>query len=1430
MRERKSGVGIHDVYLLPRFVELQGALGRTEIRRLPWAVNDAMYRPPRLLLVRLLTALLLVVAGTAFAQDEDVLTAEALTNRSFRFSWSRGEEGGVNGTLGLGDEGRILGISSANESSWEIDEAGRLILRHEDGRVSTTFEEVAVEDGKYRFAGPFHFVEGIVHHLEETEEGATAPEQRGGSLPGPLGFTSQRIVCLDPGEETDFTLRSERVVAVRLVAVDEERDSVVGLVRRAKVRVAIDGEEHTLRCAPYVMPTVIGELRIQADTTTAWTELPKRVQFSLWDAVDPIVDPTRFGFPLRDYRLFAHGLQGYNEPVHLGRGDGDPGGAVFPHSYGIDFAGFEGEQDVLACVEGTVLRLLPDAILVNIIDDQGVIWEYHHLDSIAPHLTVGRRVAKGEKIGVLGRSGPSGNFSHLHVGIHASREHMEAGNYTRRINYYPWIVEAWRSEYGDGPLAVAGAHAVARVDQTVRFDASGSIPADSPIVSRRWELPDGSTAEGNDAEHVFTTPGIHVVTLRVRDAAGREDFDFRKVKVYSRDEAETLLPALFVTSIPTLNARAGEAVRFKIWLHGAEEHPFHVDFGDGEARRGCASFEVIEHVFGAPGRYVVTASATVEGIPTTTKQEVVVRPGPAPEGREGASREEIEHDWLHQDYHAIELPEVLDREREQWRATHLRSGEAGPEPASLATLSCFVSESDAVVERRMIARVLEEIGPASPSLRHEFEALAAAAPPGRDPRWKQLYLRACTSRRAQRLAPLLAHATRFVFNQHPHVPGSWKYTEALSDSPAYRHFRPGSSLEFLEFDGTVGRVRPLLEDPHGMIRNPDVWYDGDRILFAWKKSDREDDYHLYEMTVATGAIRQLTEGLGVADYEGVYLPDGDIVFSSSRCVQTVDCNWVEVSNLFTMSGDGEYLRRLGFDQVHTIFPTVADDGRVLYTRWEYNDRAQIYPQALFQMNPDGTGQREFYGNNSWFPTNLIHARQIPGSRHVVAIVTGHHTPAHGKLGIIDPAQGRQEAEGIELLAPPRRADAVRIDVYGMEGMQFQYPWPIDEERFLVSLALPTAEGKLGRFNLYLVDRDGGRELLVTGAQTGEGKGCRQIIPLAPRPKPHARPSAVDWRSEKGTVYMQDVYEGPGLAGIERGTIDRLRVVGLEYRAAGVGHAQQQGKGGFADVSTPVAIGNGSWDVKVVYGSAKVHEDGSAFFEVPARVPLYFQALDEDGFAVQTMRSWTTLMPGEAQSCVGCHEGQNDTVRAQRQRPRALAAGPQPLDPFFGPPHGFSYTAEVQPIFDRNCVSCHDAGGDAPDLSGELVHLPEMKRMVARSYLELTHTENERGDCDHPLVNWIDCMSEPTLLPPDHRGSRTSGLMRLLKDGHEGVTLTAEELETIACWIDLLVPYCGDYLEHATWSDEERAHYEHFAAKRRHQEELERAGIRALLDR
>jgi len=188
---------------------------------------------------------------------------------------------------------------------------------------------------------------------------------------------------------------------------------------------------------------------------------------------------------------------------------------------------------------------------------------------------------------------------------------------------------------------------------------------------------------------------------------------------------------------------------------------------------------------------------------------------------------------------------------------------------------------------------------------------------------------------------------------------------------------------------------------------------------------------------------------------------------------------------------------------------------------------------------------------------------------------------------------------VQLIAPIRAAEPVQVDRYALDGNQFQYPYPVTEEWFLVTLALPTPKGRLGRFNIYLIDRDGRRELLVEGDESGEGAGCRQIVPLAPRPAGHVRPDAVDYRSRTGTVFMRDVYEGPGLAGIPRGTIDRLRVVGLEFRAAGVGHAAQQGPGGGADVSTPIAVGNASWDVKVVHGSARVYPDGSACFVVPA---------------------------------------------------------------------------------------------------------------------------------------------------------------------------------------------------------------------------------------
>jgi hypothetical protein len=337
-----------------------------------------------------------------------------------------------------------------------------------------------------------------------------------------------------------------------------------------------------------------------------------------------------------------------------------------------------------------------------------------------------------------------------------------------------------------------------------------------------------------------------------------------------------------------------------------------------------------------------------------------------------------------------------------------------------------------------VERVAAELGAAATELQAELSTLPKVAASPRDPRWEKLYLRACAARRAARLRTLLQAAPRIVFTKHYDLGGShYAYTEGQSDAQAERHFVPGSSLCLLLMHGLYGETRTLLADPGGVIRDPDVSYDGRRVLFAWKKSLDRDDYHLHEMDLARGAVRQLTFGLGFADYEGAYVPNGHLVFSSTRCVQTVDCWWTEVSNLYTCDGDGRYLRRLGFDQVHSNYPTVTPDGRVLYTRWEYNDRGQIFPQGLFQMNPDGTCQTACYGNNTWFPTAILQARAIPGTQKVVAVFSGHHTIQKGWLGVLDPAHGRQENQGAQLIAPVRETQAVRVDRYGQSGVSSQ---------------------------------------------------------------------------------------------------------------------------------------------------------------------------------------------------------------------------------------------------------------------------------------------------------------------------------------------------------------------------------------------------------
>ena len=279
------------------------------------------------------------------------------------------------------------------------------------------------------------------------------------------------------------------------------------------------------------------------------------------------------------------------------------------------------------------------------------------------------------------------------------------------------------------------------------------------------------------------------------------------------------------------------------------------------------------------------------------------------------------------------------------------------------------------------------------------------------------YLQLCEQRRAIRLESVIQDWAPFSFTEGETIRNSFfGYTEGLSDARAERYFKAGARLSIFAFDeGSIyGSVRPLIEDPHGMMRDVDISFDQERLAFAWKKSDRLDDYHVYEYYLATGDTKQLTFGLGRADYEPIYLPDGDLVFVSTRPEQSVPCWKSEISNLYRMDGEGRYVRRLAIDQVHTIYPQLLTNGRLSYTRWDYSDRGQVFPHPIFSMNPDGQAQRVYYGGNSWFPTSLCRMRPIPGSHKTMAIAAGHHTHQNGKLVIIDVNEGRDEGGGASL--------------------------------------------------------------------------------------------------------------------------------------------------------------------------------------------------------------------------------------------------------------------------------------------------------------------------------------------------------------------------------------------------------------------------------
>ncbi len=573
---------------------------------------------------------LLAAPGAARAAGDtatDVSIDRArLADRRFQFSWQSDEGGGVNGIACLRPDGSIEGIASPNESTWILDPSNRLLFKHADGRVSTRFDQVWIVEGRLRFQGPFLFREGIRHHLIEIEgpdpaaEHQITPEQA-----ARIKYSKQHFAYLDPSETFAFRLRDGTERQIRLVSVAEEKDPVIGLIRRAHIEIDIDGNPVPLVCAPYVMPTEIAGLRIQVDTTSGWLTMPKRVQCSVWDAADPIVDTELLSFPLPGYRLFSHGLQAYNEPVHLGNRDGDPAGQRFYHNYGVDLAGYEGRQKVVSAIEGVVVQADPREGNLCIRDDRGLILHYGHLDSILSRIQPGTRIRRGEWVGMLGRRGASGNFSHLHVGVYLSETDLAVDRPCRNLNLYPWLVAAYQAERGGELHAVAGPHQTAFVGDTVSLNGRNSIPGRADIASSRWDFDDGTSMTGPTAKRAFDKPGCYMAALWVEDSRGDLDVDFCRIKVFSRPAPEDVIPTLFVTHTPADGLRVNEPVNFRIWPQSMPLDSIAIDFGDGTLLADYRPYSAVTHKFDTPGLHVVTATGKTGALPVTQKIRIRVR-------------------------------------------------------------------------------------------------------------------------------------------------------------------------------------------------------------------------------------------------------------------------------------------------------------------------------------------------------------------------------------------------------------------------------------------------------------------------------------------------------------------------------------------------------------------------------------------------------------------------------------------------------------------------------------------------------------------------------------------------------------------------------------------------------------------------------------
>ena len=591
----------------------------------------------------------------------------------------------------------------------------------------------------------------------------------------------------------------------------------------------------------------------------------------------------------------------------------------------------------------------------------------------------------------------------------------------------------------------------------------------------------------------------------------------------------------------------------------------------------------------------------------------------------------------------------------------------------------------------------------------------------------------------------------------------------------YEGFRPGGGLYVVSARKPEEEPKLLVESPTGQILDCDLSYDGKTILFSWRR-EQDEGYHLWTIQVDGSGLAQLTDGQW-HDYNGCWLPDGGIAFLTTRNPQFAYCWHAPVGILHRMQPDGSGLKRLSANYLNDFTPAVLNDGRIIFSRWEYVDRPAIPIQSLWTINPDGTGFQGFFGNRVLSPGTFMEARSIPGTTKIICTMTGHNGPARGAIGVIDRSQGLNAQASIENVTPDTPLPKVDQGNGNTGGSKlYSCPVPLGGARFLVSARGPVLVRSL----------DGGCQSVCLPPPP-DGMQWFSAQPVRPRRRPPAiPPKQLDESRPYATVFLQDVYNGLEPY-VERGEVTHIRVVREMPKTVRIDPSMRAF--GF---QFPVISCGATYAGKIVLGDAAVEPDGSACFQVPARTPIYFMALDAQGRAVQRMRTFTQLMPGEVQGCIGCHEHKRQASRDRLGL--AYFHHPKPLTPPEWGPGGFDYARIVQPVLDKHCVKCHNPV-DPP----KRIDLTGGKTDFFNVSYDCLARENQGGR-GSPYVSWIPSYNgqEWNILQvsPKTWGSPSSKLAEVVLSGHPDekgeprINLEDRQRRRILSWIDLNVPYYG----------------------------------------